>query len=764
MFGKIKHIYFVGIGGAGMCGIAEILIDLGFKVSGSDKQLTDVTNHLKSIGATIYDGHFAKNVTGADALVYSSAVSMENPEVLEAQKMKIPIIRRAEMLGELMRMKFGISIAGTHGKTTTTSMAGEILTEGGLDPTIIVGGKLKKNQTNARLGQSKFLVAEADEFDRSFLTLTSSIAVITTLEVDHLDCYADLDDIKQAFVTFANKVPFFGAVIACIDEPSVQDILPELKRRTITYGVSKQADLQAINITYKQGKSSYTLVWHDEILGEITIKSPGLHNIKNSLAAIAIGIELEMKFDSIKHGIESFDGVGRRFEVKGIEKDIMVVDDYAHHPTEIMASLQGAKSGWDRRIVAVFQPHLYSRTRDFYQEFGKSFFNSDILVVTDVYPAREEPISGVSGELISKAATEFGHRRVEYVADKKKIVDFLKKEMHEGDLLITMGAGDIHKYGQEFLDSFKRVGMTKTSYNNSVLKGLNGDFHFDFEVAEKAHYRIGGKVDIYAIPETREDCRLLIERCKENDIPYFVFGEGTNLLISDNGYRGVFLSLEKACSELILSQEKSQIGAGVVLWDLIKATMENGLGDMSNMSWIPGTVGGALFMNAGAFGTEIEEFVISVDVIDENGQFRTLNKEEAAFAYRTSGLQSGYTILGAQMKFKNFSVEEMKINSADIIAKRQSRQPLDYPSCGSVFKRPPGLYAGTLIEDCQLKGYRFGGAQVSEKHANFILNVDQAKAEDVYSVIKHVVKTVFDIKQVRLEREVKLVGFEDVAI
>ncbi|MCB0279548.1 MAG: UDP-N-acetylmuramate--L-alanine ligase [Calditrichaeota bacterium] len=455
MFGKIKHIFFVGIGGAGMCGLAEILIDLGFKVSGSDKQLTDVTDYLKSIGATVYEGHAAEHVESADALVYSSAVSMENPEVKEAMKMKIPVIRRAEMLGELMRMKFGISIAGTHGKTTTTSMTGVILTEGGLDPTIIVGGKLKKIQTNARLGKSQFLVAEADEFDRSFLTLTSSIAVITTLEVDHLDCYKDLDDIKNAFVTFANKVPFFGAVIACIDEPSVQDILPRLKRRTITYGVSKQADLQAINIKYQQGKSSYTVVRNEEKLGDVTIQLPGLHNIKNSLASIAVGLELEMDFEVIRRGLESFDGVGRRFEVKGVEKDVMVVDDYAHHPTEIMASLQGAKSGWDRRIVAVFQPHLYSRTRDFYEEFGKSFFDSDVLVVTDVYPAREEPIDGVNGELIANAATEFGHRHVQYVADKTKVVDFLKQEIHPGDLLITMGAGDIHKFGQQFLDTLK---------------------------------------------------------------------------------------------------------------------------------------------------------------------------------------------------------------------------------------------------------------------------------------------------------------------
>jgi UDP-N-acetylmuramate--alanine ligase len=459
MFGKIKHIYFVGIGGAGMCGIAEILVSLGYKVSGSDKQATDVTMYLEKIGVAVYEGHIAENVLGADALVYSSAVPKSNPELMEAKKLKIPVIRRAEMLGELMRMKYGISIAGTHGKTTTTSMVGTILTEGGLDPTIIVGGKLQKLQTNARLGKSKFLVAEADEFDRSFLTLTSSIAVITTLDVDHLDCYKDLDDIKNAFVMFANKVPFFGAVIVCIDEPSVQDILPRLERKVITYGVSKQAELRATAIQYTNGKSSFNVLHNGKNLGEVIINLPGLHNIKNALASVAIGIELEMSFKNIANGLKLFEGVGRRFEVKANVNDILIVDDYAHHPTEIMASLQGAKTGWiNRRIIAVFQPHLYSRTRDFHEEFGKSFFDSDYLILTDVYPAREEPIEGITGELIAADAREFGHRNVEYIQDKHKIADQLHKIVKAGDLVITMGAGDIHKFGMELKEKLEKNG------------------------------------------------------------------------------------------------------------------------------------------------------------------------------------------------------------------------------------------------------------------------------------------------------------------
>jgi UDP-N-acetylmuramate--alanine ligase len=452
MFGKIKHIYFVGIGGAGMCGIAEILLNLDFKVSGSDKQLTDTTEYLAKLGAKIYEGHFAENLHDIDAIVYSSAVPMTNPEIVKAKQLKVPIIRRAEMLGELMRMKYGISIAGTHGKTTTTSMTGTILTEGGLDPTIIVGGKLQKLKTNARLGKSQYLVAEADEFDRSFLTLTSSIAVITTLEADHLDCYKDLDDIKKAFVEFANKVPFFGCVVACIDEPSVQDIIPRLARRVVTYGVSKQAILRADDIHYDQGLTTFTVIYNEQKLGQITIHVPGLHNVKNALASCAISLELEMKFEDIKKGLEFYSGVGRRFEIKGKKQDITLVDDYAHHPTEIIATLQGAKSGFSNRIIAVFQPHLYSRTRDFYKEFGKAFFESDILILTDVYPAREQPIEGISGELIANAAREYGHRHVEYVADKTLVPNKLKEITKPGDMVITMGAGDINKFGKSFLD------------------------------------------------------------------------------------------------------------------------------------------------------------------------------------------------------------------------------------------------------------------------------------------------------------------------
>jgi len=455
MFNNIKNVHFVGIGGIGMSGIAEILLSQGFHVTGSDKTLSEVTNRLTSLGIEIFEGHSIENIKDADVLVYSSAVTIDNPEVQTALHRKIPVIKRAEMLAECMRMQYGIGIAGTHGKTTTTSMVGLVLTEGGIDPTIIVGGKLSSlGGTNARLGHGEFIVVEADEFDRTFLKLTPTIAAITTLEKEHLDTYKDLDDIKTAFIEFANKVPFYGFVVLCLDEPALQDILPMINKKVLTYGFSPQADVRAINIKHSEFNSIYTVVYKGEELGEVTLRIPGAHNVKNSLVAVCIGLELDIEFTKIQSALATFSGVYRRFEVK-YDKDVMVVDDYAHHPTETSATLSGIRSGWKRRLVAVFQPHLYTRTRDFYLEFGRSFLNSDVFVCTDIYPAREESIEGVTGELIAEAAKKIGHKNVVYVKDKNDVPKVLKSIMQKDDIIVTMGAGDIWKFGEKFIQQLE---------------------------------------------------------------------------------------------------------------------------------------------------------------------------------------------------------------------------------------------------------------------------------------------------------------------
>ncbi len=456
MFKNIKKVHFVGIGGIGMSGIAEILLSRGFEISGSDKSLSEITSRLSELGIKVYEGHSPENLKDVDVLVYSSAVSRDNPEVKAAAERKIPIIKRSEMLAECMRMQYGIGIAGTHGKTTTTSMVGLTLTEGKIDPTIIVGGKLSGlGGTNARLGKGEFIVVEADEFDRTFLKLTPAIAALTTLETEHLDTYKDLDDIKSAFIEFANKVPFYGFIVLCMDEPALLDIIPQINKKIITYGLTTQADIRAINISHSEFSSKFTIKYFGKELGDITLKIPGLHNVKNSLVAVTIAYELGIDFKTIKRALESFSGVYRRFEVK-YNKEILVVDDYAHHPTETTVVLAGIRAGWDRRLVVVFQPHLFSRTKDFYQEFGRSFLNSDVFICTGIYPAREEPIEGISGELISNAAKKFGHKNVIYVDDKNDVPKVLNEIKKSGDIIITMGAGDIWKQGERFVELLRK--------------------------------------------------------------------------------------------------------------------------------------------------------------------------------------------------------------------------------------------------------------------------------------------------------------------
>lgn len=454
--GRVRHVHMVGIGGIGMSSIAEVLLARGFVVSGSDLNLSDVTEHLESQGATVFEGHASENVTEADVVVYSSAVRIqENVETIEANRRRIPLINRAEMLAELMRMNYGIGVAGTHGKTTTTTMVGHVAKEAGLDPTIVVGGKVTEFGSNALSGEGDVMVVEADEYDRTFLKLTPVFAVVTSIEVEHLDTYENLEDIKRAFVQFADSVPFFGAAILCLDDENVRSILHHITCRVVTFGMSRQATIRAENVEYDALSSRFD-VWKDnDHLGSVALQAPGKHNVLNALAAVAVGLELDIAFEAVARGIARYAGVRRRFEVLGEpplgeEETVLVVDDYAHHPTEVRATLAAASRGWpERRIVAVFQPHLYSRTQDLADEFARSFYDADVLILTDVYPAREEPIPGVSGELVAEGARRVGHRDVRYVPDKEELPETVAEIARGGDMVLTMGAGDIWRVGRK---------------------------------------------------------------------------------------------------------------------------------------------------------------------------------------------------------------------------------------------------------------------------------------------------------------------------
>jgi len=434
-----------------MSGIAELLLNQGFEISGSDMHLTKITKHLLEKGAKITKGHKSELIKDADVVVKSSAVKNDNPEVAAALSRKIPVIRRAEMLSEIMRMSYGIGIAGTHGKTSTTSMVGMVLSAAKLEPTVIVGGIVNNFGSNNLLGSGKYIVVEADEFDRSFLSLSPIIAGITNIDADHLDCYKDLKSIKKAFIEYANKVPFFGSVIVCLDDHGVQSIIPEIKKEIVTYGLSKQANLRAENIEMKDFKSDYITVFDRKKLGKIKLNVMGVHNILNSLLAIASGLELDIPFPEIQKGLSEYNGVFRRFEFKGEKNGIAVYDDYAHHPTEIEATLKGIKENTKKRIIVVFQPHLFSRTRDFYREFGRSFFQSDLLIVTPIYPAREKPLPEISGKMIADAATQSGHKNVHYVESNDQIISQIDEVAKPEDIVITMGAGNIYRFGEKFI-------------------------------------------------------------------------------------------------------------------------------------------------------------------------------------------------------------------------------------------------------------------------------------------------------------------------
>ena len=452
MYGNIEKIHFVGIGGIGMSGIAEVLLNLGYKVSGSDLRQSDTTERLASIGGEIHIGHARENLMNVDVVVTSTAVRADNPEVVEALARMIPVIPRAEMLAELMRMKYGIAIAGTHGKTTTTSMVATVLTHGGIDPTIVIGGKLNTLGSNAKLGQGKFLVAEADESDGSFLKLSPTIAVVTNIDADHLDYYSGIEEIKDTFVDFINKVPFYGMAVLCLDDRNIGEIIPRVKKRFVTYGVSSQADIRATNIRLAGNSTSFVAHYKGYRMGEITFGMPGRHNVLNALACIAVAMELDVPFARIQEGFAQFGGVGRRFQIKGEVRGIMVVDDYGHHPAEIRATLAAAKNGWpERRLVVAFQPHRYSRTKELFDEFVTAFYDADLLVVTDIYAASEKPIEGVTAEALANAIRRHGQKDVTFIADREEIPDHLAGIVQPGDIVLTLGAGNIWQAGEALL-------------------------------------------------------------------------------------------------------------------------------------------------------------------------------------------------------------------------------------------------------------------------------------------------------------------------
>jgi len=451
-FRNFQRIHLVGIGGIGMSGIAEVLLTLGYSVSGSDTKLSPITERLQNLGATIFDSHKASNVIDAHVVVTSSAIKSENPEVTEAHKHKIPVIPRAEMLAELMRLKYGIAVAGAHGKTTTTSIVASVLAAAHLDPTFVIGGRVNQAGTTARLGKGDYFVVEADESDRSFLLFSPVVAVVTTIDREHLDQYASLEDIQNAFIEFVNRVPFYGAAILCLDEPNVQAIIPNVKRPIITYGTSTQADLVISDIKLEGLGSEFRLTYKGDDLGIFHLPHPpGIHNVRNAAAAAAVALYLNAPSELIREGMAKFSGVGRRFDVKGVVNGITVVDDYGHHPVEIKATLEAARASKFNRSLVLFQPHRYTRTQALWDDFSRAFNSADVVVLTDIYAASEQPIPGVTSEALAKSIREAGHKNVFYFPTMQLGIEHLLKEARTGDAILTIGAGSVSRASNELV-------------------------------------------------------------------------------------------------------------------------------------------------------------------------------------------------------------------------------------------------------------------------------------------------------------------------
>jgi UDP-N-acetylmuramate--alanine ligase len=456
MFAKIQRIHFVGIGGIGMSGIAEVLLNLGYQISGSDLRNSAVTQRLAALGATVFEGHAATNIHGADVVVTSSAIAVENPEVSEARRLHIPVIQRAEMLAELMRLKYGIAIAGMHGKTTTTSMVASVLAAGGLDPTVVVGGRVDAMGSNARLGKSQYLVAEADESDRSFLKLSPILSVVTNIDREHMDCYRDMRDVRRTFLEFMERVPFYGMVVGCNDDAALRRLLPRVHRRVTTYGTSAGSDflIQPGSVSAAGEHSPivrFQISYKEKILGEVTLHVPGAHNVLNATAAIAVGTALDIPVDQIRSGLDSFRGVDRRFQLKGNAAGVGVIDDYGHHPTEIRATLAAARQCGFRRVHVIFQPHRFSRTRDLMDEFATAFTDADTLCLLDIYPASEKPIEGITAQALASRIIKAGKPVVEYAPSFSDAVASVAAQVQAGDMVLTLGAGSVSQLGPMIL-------------------------------------------------------------------------------------------------------------------------------------------------------------------------------------------------------------------------------------------------------------------------------------------------------------------------
>ncbi len=749
MFKKIKHIHFVGIGGSGMSGIAEVLLKLGYHVTGSDASKNAVTTRLEGLGATVFTGHSAKNIHGADVVVTSTAIAATNPEVKAAQKANTPVIPRIEMLAEIARLKYTIAIGGTHGKTTTTSLVGQILQHAGLDPTVIVGGRLKAVGTGGVLGNGDYLVAEADESDGSFLKLSPTISIVTNIDDDHLDYYKSMANLEAAFATFANHTPFYGATYLCGEDPGVKRVLSKLSRRCILYGFNKSFDLSAGGIQLNEMGSKFDVFQKGKKIGSITLPLSGQHNVLNALAAIAVALHLGITFAKIAEALSQFEGVGRRIEIKGESAGITVVDDYGHHPTEIKATLAAVKARWPkRRLVVLFQPHRYTRTQILAKEFAASLGGADRLFLMPIYAASEKPIKGVSTASISRHLKKKNWSMWGW----KDSIEKLRAELRSGDVLLTLGAGDVWKVGENLL---------KTA--NNVAERLANDFpsmatriKAEEPLGRHSTWAIGGPAEAFVEVHNISELQSLLRWCQKTHQPFFILGWGSNVLLPDEGLRGVVARLRGDFESIKFNGDTVTVGAGVHLPKLAKACVQHGFAGTEALAGVPGTVGGALMTNAGTPRGVIGDVVMSVQILNRDGSITDMGRSDIDLGYRHSSLVGNW-IVSAKLLLKPSENGSAAARLKEELDSRAKTQPLGTKNVGSVFRNPSGDFAARLIEAAGLKGKTFGNMRFSPKHANFIENLGGGTAKNALEMIALAQSTIKEKFNIDLHPEVIVV-------
>jgi len=758
-----KRIHFVGIGGIGMSALAKILAEDGYSVSGSDKEPSVITGKLQQTGVKIYYSHAAGNIPKeTSTVVYSTCISRDNPELVEARRRKIKIVHRSEVLGWIFNKKKGIAVTGTHGKTTTTSLVSVMLENTGRDPTVMIGGEVKEFDGNAKLGKGDYAVAEADESDSSFLRLNPYYAVITNMEPEHLDHYKNMAEIARAFKSFIGNVKRSGVVFYNHDDVESGKVVKRSGARSRSFGFSSGSDIYPLGIKMDCFKTEFDCVYEGNNLGRVRLNIPGKHNVLNALACILVGLEMGIKFADIAKAICGFEGALRRFQLRCDVGGIMLVDDYAHHPTEIRAVIQACRNWKGRRVVAVFQPHRYTRTKLLANEFGKCFELADKIILTDIYAASEKPIKGVSIKMIYDKIKRSGKTDVS-VIKKELLAGHVKKIAMPGDMILILGAGDIVKVADELQGNFESDSGVNSRAAEELEKRISGRVRFKEDLFKHTSIKIGGPAQIWAEPRDRRDLSKILAFARVKKLKVFVIGNGSNILAKDEGFNGIIISLSAPYfKKLKIKGLNFCVGAGHSLSHLVRTVCKLGLGGLESMVGIPGTVGGAIFMNAGGYSNpvyrNIGEFVTSIKAMDYGGVMHTLKRKDLEFGYRCSNI-TRYIILEADLRLNKTDRKVLISNCSHFLNIKRTKQALDLPSAGCAFKNPPGsqFTSGQMIDTLGLKGMRIGGAQISEKHANFIVNRGGATSKDVMTLVDLIQDKVKDNYGIDLELEIKVI-------